>query len=286
MRPLAASVTASMSVRLNSTAAVTVPEDLRPQAVELADGKIKTLLGEFDVNAPPANIRPELWTMYVAMLRRMTPGVVWQLKQRSLNWILFHAQNREELDMAFTMAEQWRARPLPITQTTTLLWVRACIRAKYPEIFMKMLLDRWKYRQMPVSLTLAHFIRSLGSLAAESGSDAEKLLDDAFRVFALYPYYDIAYDADAYGALVEACCEINTDEAWRRALLASEETLAHETPMITLEALRALERRSTERGESEMAERYGSLAKRSDIPAAGKLPAEYDEYGLPTVAFD
>ncbi|KAJ2821046.1 hypothetical protein IWW50_004804, partial [Coemansia erecta] len=177
----------------------------------------------------------------------------------------------------------WRMHMFPITQATTHLWSQACIRVKYPGPFMTMLLDRWKYRQLPVAQTLAHFIRFLGTMAAERSDSAEALLDDAFRVFALYPYYGVPYDALAYGALVEACCEVNTEEAWRRALIASEETLAEDTPAITLEALNALERRSSERNESEMAARYRDLAKHLDLKPASKKEVQFDSDGNVTL---
>ncbi|KAJ2888927.1 hypothetical protein GGI21_006670, partial [Coemansia aciculifera] len=99
------------------------------------------------------------------------------------------------------------------------------------------------------------------------------LLDDAFRLFALYPYYGLQYDAQAYGALVEACCmQEGDEEAWRRALVASEEALAFEPPLITVQALNALEARSLEKNEIEMAQRYKSLAADLALkkPAASK----------------
>ncbi|KAJ2661533.1 hypothetical protein IW148_003320 [Coemansia sp. RSA 1199] len=266
---------AAKFVRFNSTEAV-IPKSMQPRSEELAQGVTKTVLGDLDASSPPANIRPELWTMYVATLRRLVPESTWPPKRRVLHWMLLNAETREELDLTLTLTEQWRMHMLPITQATTHLWSQACARLKYPEPFMRMLLDRWKYRQLPVAQTLAMFMRFLGTMGAESDA-ADEMLDDVFKVFALYEYYDIPHNAQAYGALVEACCEINTEEAWRRALVASEETLAEDTPMITLEALNALERRSVERNESEMAARYRDLAKRLDLKPASKKEVQFDD---------
>ncbi|KAJ2646340.1 hypothetical protein IWW40_005488 [Coemansia sp. RSA 1250] len=269
---------ASIFARLSSTEAV-IPKSMQPRPEELATGTVKTILGDLDANAPPTNIKQELWTMYVATLHRLNPDSSWPPKRRVLHWLLNNADTREELDIALQLTEQWRMHMLPITQATTHIWAQACMRIKYPEPFVKMLLDRWKYRQLPVSYTLARFIKFLGEMAKHDEGSAEQLLDDAFRVFALYPYYGLSHDAYAYGALVEACCEVNSEEAWRRALVASEETLAYETPLITLEALQALEKRSTERNEPEMAQRYRDLAKQLELKPTGKNAAQFDEEG-------
>ncbi|KAJ2742622.1 hypothetical protein GGI20_004348 [Coemansia sp. BCRC 34301] len=156
----------------------------------------------------------------------------------------------------------------PITQATTQIWAEACIRLSTPEIFVEMLMDRWTYRQLPINYNMARFVRFLG---------ARGLLDDAFRVFALYPYYGLAYDADAYGALVEACCLVEGEDAWRRALVVAEEALACDPPFITADALAALESRSAAQGETEMAQRYKNLALTLK-PTPAKSP-KFDDDG-------
>ncbi|KAJ2431316.1 hypothetical protein GGF41_000603, partial [Coemansia sp. RSA 2531] len=83
----------------------------------------------------------------------------------------------------------------------------------------------------------------------------------------------------AYGALVEACCaQVGDEEAWRRALVASEEALAHDPPLITVEALRVLEARSLEHDEKEMAQRYKSLADNLPLQPTSK-EVKFDEDG-------
>ncbi|KAJ2793160.1 hypothetical protein H4S07_007140, partial [Coemansia furcata] len=77
-----------------------------------------------------------------------------------------------------------------------------------------------------------------------------------------------------------ACCvQAEEEEAWRRALAAGEEALAHDPPLITLDALRVLEARSAERGENEMAQRYKSLA--DSLPQQPTTPKEarFDDDG-------
>ncbi|KAJ2161115.1 hypothetical protein GGF46_001704 [Coemansia sp. RSA 552] len=265
----------AMAIRLNSTL---VPKNMQPRAEELAEGTVKTVLGELDSQAVPDNVRSELWELNVATLKRMNPGSAWPPKKRALHWILLNAESREELDMALKLTEQWRMHTLPITQATTHIWAQACVRFNYPEPFVTMLMDRWRYRQLPVSHTLAYFIRFLGLHGARA-EESERALDDAFRVFALYPYYGLVQDAQAYGALVEACCEINTEEAWRRALVASEESLAFDPPKITYEALAALEKRSTERSEPEMADRYKGLIGQLGLKPANRKDLVFDEDG-------
>ncbi|PIA14107.1 hypothetical protein COEREDRAFT_10637 [Coemansia reversa NRRL 1564] len=266
-------------VRYNSTKVI-IPTSMQPKEIEIKDGPISTRLGELSFSDHPKNVRPELWKLFVATIQRMESSSEWKPKKRMLHLILLNATSKEELDMAFRLTEQWRIKLLPIVPATTYLWAKACVRLQHPEPFITMLMDRWKYRQMPAKQTLAYFIKFLGSYSAETYalakeskgeeseallSKADQLLDDAFRVFALYPYYEIDQDASAYGALIEACCLVNTEEAWRRALVVSEETLAINPPRITLEALKSLEDRSNERSESSMAKRYQELAKRSDL---------------------
>ncbi|KAJ1960256.1 hypothetical protein GGI12_003900 [Dipsacomyces acuminosporus] len=194
-------------------------------------------------------------------------------KKSALHWLIINAQTKEELDIAVDLTNQWRMAMMPITQATCQIWMEASVRLDYPDVFMRILMDRWNYRQLPVSYTLSKFIRHLGQ-------KGEEHLDDAFRVFALYPFYGLEYDAQAYGALVEACCLVNTDEAWRRALIASEEGLSFKPkPLITLEALHALEKRSNEQGETEMASRYKSLASTLDLKPASKKSVEINADG-------
>ncbi|KAJ1726832.1 hypothetical protein LPJ61_004933 [Coemansia biformis] len=248
------------------------------------------MAGKLDPSSPPERVRAELWSLFIATLLRVDKDAASPPRRRVLHWILLNAETKEELDMALTLTLHWRKNTFPITQATTHIWAQACVRTNYPDIFVTMLMDRWKYRQLPVVQTIAYFIRFLGGEAAsayakstESGDDmairGDQLLDDIFRVFALLPYYDVAQGASAYGALVEACCEINTEEAWRRALVASEEVLSCDPPQITLEALKALENRSRERGETEMADRYQSLATRADIKPTRKSEATFDKKG-------
>lgn len=236
-----------------------LPASLQPTGPDSTTGIVATKLkGDMNLDNPPSSIRPDLWKLYITTIFRLDQAQNRVPKKSVLHWILLNAESKEELDMALDLTEHWRMRMRPISQGTTQLWSEACIRLQHPAPFMTMLLDRWKYRQLPISYSLSRFIKFLGQQAI-GGDDA--LLDDAFRLFALYPYYDVPWDAAAYGALVEACCLANTDEAWRRALVVSEETLAEEKPMITQAALKALEQRSEERGEKEMAARYKSLGE-------------------------
>ncbi|KAJ2808829.1 hypothetical protein H4R20_000610 [Coemansia guatemalensis] len=279
-----------LAVRYNNTKVV-IPTSLQPKEAEIKDGPLVTRIGELSFSDYPENVRPDLWKLFVATVQRMESGSTWKPKKRMLHLILLNATSKEELDVAFRLTEQWRQRQLSIIPATTHLWAQACVRLKYPKPFIAMLMDRWKYRQMPAKQTLAYFIKFLGSYSAETYalakesegeesealiSKAHQLLDDAFRVFALYPYYEIEQDASAYGALIEACCMVNTEEAWRRALVVSEETLAADPPRITLEALKFLENRSNERGEPSMAKRYQELANRSDLEPVHKEDVNLD----------
>ncbi|KAJ1950514.1 hypothetical protein FBU59_000642, partial [Linderina macrospora] len=197
---------------------------------------VETTIGDLDPTTPAANVRSEFWRLYVSSMSRLTGSLVHKPKKSTLHWMLVNAESKEELDTALELAKVWRMRMMPITQATAQVWINACIRLNYPELAMTMLLDQWTFRQLPISYGLAKLIRFLGKQAKETGDEAK--LDDAFKVFALYPYYDLKYDADAYGALVEACCEVNSEEAWRRALVVAEETLATQSPQITVEALK------------------------------------------------
>ncbi|KAJ2777373.1 hypothetical protein GGI15_004527 [Coemansia interrupta] len=251
-----------------------IPKHLQPGPNHLEQSQtVVSRMGTLDISSPPANVRPELWQLFVTTLPRIDPKSTKQPKKSTLHWILLNAETKEELDMALQLTYEWRMSMKTITQATAQIWSEACIRLNYPEPFLTMLMDRWKYRQLPIPYTMARFIKFLGSFGSE------ERLDDAFRVFALYPYYQLKHDAMAYGALVEACCEVNTDEAWRRALVVSEETLANDPPMITLEALQALEKRSSERGEPEMADRYKNLATRLDLKPADTKEAQFDQNG-------
>ncbi|KAJ2081357.1 hypothetical protein H4R24_002416 [Coemansia sp. RSA 988] len=280
-----------LSVCYNSTV-VAIPTSMQPKETEIKDDPITTRIGELSFRDAPENVRPDLWKLFVATIQRMDSGLVWRPKKRMLHLILLNATTKEELDMAFRLTEEWRRNLLSIVPATAHIWAKACVRLKYPEPFITMLMDRWKYRQMPAKQTLAYFIKFLGSYSAETYalakesegeeskaliSKADKLLDDAFRVFALYPYYEIEQDASAYGALIEACCEVNTEEAWRRALVVSEETLATNPPRITLEALKSLENCSNERGEPNMAKRYQQLATQSDLEPIREEDVNLDE---------
>ncbi|KAI8318894.1 hypothetical protein GQ54DRAFT_299780 [Martensiomyces pterosporus] len=295
-RTQAAAIASRAFVRFNSTEAA-VPKSLLPTAEARSSSVVSTNVGDLDYTAVPSSVRSDVWALYVSTMERLVASDNRKPKKTALHWLIMNAQTTEELDVALDLSAEWRMQMMPITQATTQIWVDACIRLDYPELFMKILLDRWKYRQLPISYNLARFIRFLGHKATEAhalatkkaasgeeGSEemaakATELLDDAFRVFALYQYYGIEYDAQAYGALVEACCEVNTDEAWRRALVASEETLASQSPLITLEALKALESRSNEHGEAEMAQRYKDLVGTLNLKPASKKSVEFDSEG-------
>ncbi|KAJ2719628.1 hypothetical protein GGI07_005094 [Coemansia sp. Benny D115] len=255
-----------------------LPKHLQPTPELLAESPVSTLAGDLDPLSAPENVNSELWALYVSTMKRLPHKSTVPPRKSVLNWLLQNSTTREELDMIMSLTEHWRMNMRPISPATTHYWAKACIQMKYPELFMTLIMDRWKYRQLPVEYTLSIFIKFLGTLGAEQGGEAaDKLLDDAFRVFALFPYYQLRYTADAYGALVEACCEINTDEAWRRALVASEETLSAEKPMITVDALKAMERRSIERGEPEMAKRYGDLAEEVGVKASAEKDVEISQ---------
>ncbi|KAJ1662107.1 hypothetical protein IW140_006135 [Coemansia sp. RSA 1813] len=285
----------------NTTEPVTasvLPEGLKISKLDLGPPVFDSInIGKLDYNKPRANVRLEIWHLFVSSVWRLRRDVARRPKRSVLIWLLMNVQTSEELDMVEQLHIEWRMQMAPLSQATTQAWAEACIRLNRPDLFVMMMLDRWKYRHLPIPYNLARFIKFLGNRSAESVAqanqteDAEKkkaletkgegLLDDAFRLFALYPYYDIPYDAAAYGALVEACCAVNTEEAWRRALVASEEALAIETqePMITREALEALETRSKERQESEMAERYKTLAADPKFPAGFKKEATFNKQG-------
>ncbi|KAJ2860909.1 hypothetical protein GGH94_005236 [Coemansia aciculifera] len=248
-----------------------VPKNLQPTADEFAQASIMTKTGTYDINTPPQNVRSDVWSLVVSTIMRIDPKNLRQPKKSVLHWLLQHAENREELDVALDLMLHWRMHMLPITQATTQIWAEACIRLEEPDLFVTMLMDRWKYRQLPINYNMARFIKYLGG---------RNRLDDAFRLFALYPFYGLSYDAQAYGALVEACCaQVGDEQAWRRALVASEEALANDPPLITLEALRVLESRSTEHNEQEMAQRYKSLADNLPLQPTSKEAVKFDEDG-------
>ncbi|KAJ2805005.1 hypothetical protein H4R21_001423 [Coemansia helicoidea] len=279
-----------MLVRHSSSSSIEVPEHMRPLKEDLGDGPMETPAGQLDPNSPPENVRKELWQLYVATLRRVDQNAAHPPRRRVLHWILLNANSKAELDMALTLTEHWRRNMFPITQATTHIWAQACIRINYPEPFIAMLMDRWKYRQLPVVQTVVVFTRYLGAQAAaayaqstgagdEMAARGDQLLDDVFRVFGLLPYYDVPCGPAIYGALVEACCAVNTEEAWRRALIASEEALAVNPPNLTRDALQALEARSRGRGETEMADRYQSIGARLEVKPAPATSVEFDKKG-------
>ncbi|ORX75034.1 hypothetical protein DL89DRAFT_26283 [Linderina pennispora] len=214
--------------RFSSTLEVPRNLFLASELEKPSQGMVSTAVGDLDPAAPASNVRSEFWRLYVSAMSRLGGSHINRPKKSTLHWLVTNAETREELDTALEMAKVWRMQMMPITQATAQIWIDSCIRLNYPELAMTMLLDQWTYRQLPVSYGMAKLIRFLGKQAKETGDEAK--LDDAFRVFALYPYYNLQHDADAYGALVEACCEVNSEEAWRRALVVAEETLADAAP--------------------------------------------------------
>ncbi|KAJ2597752.1 hypothetical protein GGH99_001560 [Coemansia sp. RSA 1285] len=267
-------------------------EDLGPHKFESYH------LGELNYKEPAPDVRSAMWHLFVSSVWRLRRDVARKPKRSVIHWMILNAISKAELDMIERLHVEWRMMTAPLSQATTNIWADACIRLDYPELFMKIILDRWKYRSLPISYTLSRFIGFLGfkstktyALAKETEDEAKKkeleeqgaqYLDDAFRLFALYPYYEVPYDPQGYGALVEACCMINTEEAWRRALVVSEEGLAATPkPLITVEALEALVNCSTLREEAEMAARYKSiLADTKDLPTAFKRHAQFDKQGV------
>ncbi|KAI9499800.1 hypothetical protein BX070DRAFT_83711 [Coemansia spiralis] len=237
----------------------------------------KTARGEYDSSKPRAGVRPEIWQVFVSTLYRVELVPTKRPKKSALHWLVMNANSREELDMAVELHEPWRMQMYTITQATAQIWSESCIRLNQPSVFLHLLLDRWRYRLLPISYTLARFIRFLGSIAAQDNK--ESVLDDAFRVFALYPYYNVPYDAAAYGALVEACLAVGSEEAWRRALVAAEEAIACD--LVTREALELLAARSGERGEARMAERYAALAADPKFPSMPKKEVTFNRKGDP-----
>ncbi|KAJ2001296.1 hypothetical protein GGI04_003796 [Coemansia thaxteri] len=247
-----------------------VPEGLRPTADEAAQGRVTLASGDaLDLSAAPPGVRSGVWGVVVAAAMRMDPqrsDKARRPKKSSLHWVLQHAASGGEVEAAAALTREWRARMQPITHATTQLWAAACVRAGRPDVFVRLLMDRWAFRQLPVAHGMARVMRALGA----SGQ-----LDDAFRLFALHPYYGLAQDATAYGALVEACCldTSDADAAWRRALVVAEEALARDPPLITVAALRALEAKADD---AEMARRYGALADQMAEKDGGPQAAEKD----------
>ncbi|KAJ2348992.1 hypothetical protein GGH91_001077 [Coemansia sp. RSA 2671] len=246
-----------------------IPKNLQPTEEEITKANVTTKGKEYRMDSPPANVRPDIWQLVVSTIMRVDPTYARVPKRSVLHWLLQNTTTREELDVAIDVLQHWRMRMLPITQATTQIVAETCIRLEAPDVFVAMLMDRWKYRQLPINYNMAKFIRFLGG----------ERLDDAFRLFALYPFYGLKYDAPAYGALVEACCQGEGEEAWRRALIVAEEGLASDPPLITKEALAALEKRSVEKGEDEMAKRYQSLADSLSLEPVSEEPAKFDEKG-------
>ncbi|KAJ2857725.1 hypothetical protein J3B02_000791 [Coemansia erecta] len=244
-----------------ATASTAVPKNLQPGPNWLSNPLVETPLGTLDLTKAPTNVRSQVWQLYVTTLPRIAPKSTKPPKKTTLHWMLQNAESSEELDLALQLTHQWRMSMRPITQATTDLWVTACIRLRHPEPFLTMLNDRWKYRQLPINHNMARFIKLYAYLGSKKPENMDQLLDDAFRVFALYPFYDLSYDAAAYGALVQVCCSIGTEEAWRRALVVAEEALAGNTPNITRAALKDLETKSRRMGEVDMAERYREFAE-------------------------
>ncbi|KAJ2696241.1 hypothetical protein FB645_006258 [Coemansia sp. IMI 203386] len=262
---------------LSTVADTAVPKNLQPGATWLSSPTIETPVGILDLNKAPPNVRSQVWQLYATTLPRLNPKSIKPPKKSTLNWLLQNAETKEELDLAQQLTHQWRMSLRPITQATTDLWVAACVRLKYPTPFLAMLDDRWKYRPMPINQNMARFIKLYAYLGLQKPENPDTLLEDVFRVFALYPYYDLKYDAAAYGALVQACCAIGTEESWRRALVVAEEALAFTSPKITREALKDLETRSRRLGESEMAQRYQELA--DTMQKDDEREAKFDEKG-------
>ncbi|KAJ2798246.1 hypothetical protein H4S07_005737, partial [Coemansia furcata] len=199
---------ARIQTRLQIARAFSIlPKNLQPTAEELTQSTVTTKTGTYDIATPPADVRADVWALAVSTMMRIDPKNLRQPKKSVLHWLLQHAESRAELDVALDLMLHWRMHMLPITQATTQIWAEACIRLEQPDLFVAMLMDRWKYRQLPINYNMARFIKFLG---------AKGRLDDAFRLFALYPYYGLKYDAQAYGALVEACCvQAEEEEAWR-----------------------------------------------------------------------
>ncbi|KAJ2487529.1 hypothetical protein IWW37_005208 [Coemansia sp. RSA 2050] len=247
-----------------------IPQNLQPTEAELSQSTVATKTTVYQMDTPPANVRLDIWQLIVTTVMRIDPLYARLPKRSTLHWLLSNIDTREELDATLELLQHWRMRMLPITQATTQIVAEACMRLEAPDAFVALLMDRWKYRQLPINYNMAKFIKFLGS---------KERLDDAFRLFALYPFYALQYDAAAYGALVEACCQTEGEEAWRRALVVAEEALASDPPLITGEALAALEKRSTEKGEEEMAKRYKSLAGSLPPQPTPDEPANFDKNG-------
>ncbi|KAJ2890858.1 hypothetical protein GGI21_006030, partial [Coemansia aciculifera] len=154
-----------------------------PTLEETTQSTVTTVTGAtYDMKQPPANVREPLWTLVISSLMRMNPQALNQRPRKSvLHWVIQNSETPEELAVAHDLlAVQWRMCRLSITQATTQIWAEACMRLHTPHIFVAMLMDQWKYRQLPINYNMARFIRYLGT---------RQLLDDAFRLFALYPYY-------------------------------------------------------------------------------------------------
>ncbi|KAJ1977376.1 hypothetical protein H4R33_006228 [Dimargaris cristalligena] len=156
------------------------------------------------------------------------------------------------------LVRTWRAEGLPITPYTTNTLIFRCAQVGAPKVALTLLQDRAMYGQRPTANYLHHLMRAFGEQAVAI-SRAEPFqpdayfaaLDNMFRTFALFEYYELEPNVESYSTLVKYCCEGPSKEAFRRAAATVSEAVSFATPMIDRETALKFQEACTTHGDTE-----------------------------------
>ncbi|KAJ1920526.1 Small subunit (SSU) processome component [Mycoemilia scoparia] len=244
---------------------------------------------ETSIGEKPEGVRDEMWQVYADCMDRLSDINAKHLlpRQSTLENYLMKVSSLEELEIGVKLMERWRLSPLVMNEKITHYFVDAAERAGTPEIATKVILDRWKYKQFPTKLSMAKLIRLLGTkgkkavqLEGVESETAKGLLSSIYMLFDSYEEFGIEQDAMGYGETIEASIDIGSDEGWKLAeSLAKEAAGEFNPPRLTFEAIHALKRAYSARGDTDSALKYALLIKEHNIGQSKRPAIHFDKNG-------
>ncbi|KAI8598721.1 hypothetical protein EDD21DRAFT_381710 [Dissophora ornata] len=136
---------------------------------------------------------------------------------------------KDQAELLPAIVKQWRQSSLPISVLVCDKLIRAVCKAGSPETAVELLGDRETYGLAPGQSAMRRAIRSFVkevSAAGEGSEEALEMLDGAFKVMALIPYYNLAADdASVYANLIRGSLLYGGEEGLRRAAVTMDEYL-------------------------------------------------------------
>ncbi|CAG8567672.1 5044_t:CDS:2 [Paraglomus brasilianum] len=244
-------------------------EDVGEDVSELFPTHTETTTDKDEQKEIPPGVSEKFYKFYNDIISKLNPKtfLAFPLAHSSLNGLIYHVLTLQEAALIPEVIERWRLYRLPINVVTTRLLVRRLLEIEALETLFDILADRAKYSQFPsykdFRRLMAAFASNIGKTdGSQSIEEDMAMLDNVFKTFGLMTYYDLShFDPHSYAILILASMKIDTEDAWKRADVSTQELMS----LLSTEDIRQVEEREDEEERSQIDRYERNKALRTQI---------------------